>query len=115
MKNQPQRKVGEHIPCGYLMSMIWILNGIENKNDVYKKNTEKYKTFSVPVTKEVKRIGKTGEETSKSISYRLQLVDSTKFWQAYCQILLIILLKEFIKLNTNMEITLKNAKRMKLN
>ena len=25
------------------------------------KNTEKYKTFSVPVTKEVKRIGKTGE------------------------------------------------------
>ena len=61
LKNQPQRKVGEHIPCGYLMSMIWILNGIENKNDVYKKNTEKYKTFSVPVTKEVKRVGKTGE------------------------------------------------------
>ena len=36
LKNQPQQKVGEHIPCGYLMSMIWILNGIENKNDVYR-------------------------------------------------------------------------------
>ena len=42
-------------------------------------NTEKYKTFTLPVTKEVKRIGKNGEEITKTISYKLQLIDSARF------------------------------------
>ena len=33
-------------------------------------NTEKYKTFSVPITKQVKRIDKNGEEITKTISYK---------------------------------------------
>ena len=36
------------------------------------KNTNKLKIFSVPITKEVKRIGKNGEETAKAISHKLQ-------------------------------------------
>ena len=42
-------------------------------------NTEKYKTSPVPITKEVKRIGKNGEETTKPISYKLQFIDSARF------------------------------------
>ena len=36
-------------------------------------------------------------------------------WQANYQILLIILLKKFVKLNVNMDMTIKNVKRIKLN
>ena len=36
-------------------------------------------------------------------------------WQAYYQILLIILLKEFIKLNANMDMITKNVERVELN
>ena len=39
----------------------------------------KYKTISVPITKEVERNGKKGEEIKKTISYKLQFIDSTKF------------------------------------
>ena len=27
-----QQKIGEHIPCGYLMSTIWGFDHIENKH-----------------------------------------------------------------------------------
>ena len=36
-------------------------------------------------------------------------------WQAYYQVLLIILLKEFIKLNANMDMITKNVERVELN
>ena len=36
-------------------------------------------------------------------------------WQAHYQILLIILLKEFIKLNVNTDTMIKNVKLMKIN
>ena len=40
----------------------------------------------------------------------------TKYlWQAHYQSLLLILLKEFIKLNVNIDMKLKNVKRAKLN
>ena len=42
-------------------------------------NTEKYKSFSVPVIKEVKRISKNGKEITKTISYKLQFIGSTRF------------------------------------
>ena len=35
-----------------------------------RENTEKYKTFSVPIEKEVTRIDKKGKEIIKTISYR---------------------------------------------
>ena len=37
------------------------------------------KKLLVPIEKEVRRIGKKGEEITKSISYRLQSVDSARF------------------------------------
>ena len=44
-----------------------------------RENTEKYKTFSVPITKEIKRIGKDGEKTTTIISHKLQFTGSARF------------------------------------
>ena len=41
-------------------------------------NTEK-KTFSVPIEKDVTRISKDGEKIRKTISRRLQFIDSARF------------------------------------
>ena len=43
------------------------------------------------------------------------LLIAQDFWQAHYQILLIILLKEFIELNVNSDIMIKNVKHVKLN
>ena len=42
-------------------------------------NTEKYKTFTVPIGKEVTKIDKNGEEITKNISYILQFIDGARF------------------------------------
>ena len=34
-ENSSTTKVREHIPCGYLMSTIWVFNNIENKHTFY--------------------------------------------------------------------------------
>ena len=42
-------------------------------------DTEKYKTFTVPVEKEVTKINKNGEEITEDICYILQTIDSARF------------------------------------
>ena len=42
-------------------------------------NTEKYRTFIVPIEKEVTTIDKNGEEIIKNISYRFQFIHSARF------------------------------------
>ena len=49
------------------------------KNIFLEKNTEKYLTFTVPIEKEVTRINKNGEKTTKNISYILKFIDSARF------------------------------------
>ena len=61
--------------------------------------TEKYITFSVSLEKEVIRMDKNGKEIAKTISYRLQFIGSARSMATHFQILLIILSREFIKLN----------------
>ena len=73
-------------------------------------NTERYITFTVPVEKKGTRIDKNGEKLQKNISYILQFIDSARFMAARYQILSIIFLKEFIKLNVNMDTMIKNVK-----
>ena len=46
-------------------------------NRVGQTNAE-YKIFSVSITKEVKRIGENGEETTNTISYTLPSIDSAR-------------------------------------
>ena len=42
-------------------------------------NTEKYKTFSVPIEKEVTKIDKDGNESVVTISYKIKFIDSARF------------------------------------
>ena len=42
-------------------------------------NTEKYKTFSVPIEKEVTNIDKDGNESVFTVSYRVKFIDSSRF------------------------------------
>ena len=51
----------------------------EGKFNCLGENTEKYITFSVPIKDEVTRIDKNGKEITKTIFYRLQFIDSTRF------------------------------------
>ena len=43
------------------------------------KNTEKYITFPVLIQKEVMRVNKSRREITKTLSYRLQFIDSARF------------------------------------
>ena len=59
-------------------------------------NTEKYITFTFSIEKKVTRIDKNVEEITKNISYILQLVNN--------------LSEEFIELNVNMDMMIKNVR-----
>ena len=72
---------------------------------------------------------KNGQKITKNISYRFQFIEKVteiylaesnlliaqELWQANCQILSIIFLKEFIKLNVNTDTMIKNVKIAELN
>ena len=63
--------------------------------------------------KEATRIDKKGKEITKTISYRLQFIESAII--THYQILLIILLSEFTKLNVHTDMIIKNITHVKLN
>ena len=46
---------------------------------LFRDNTEKYITFTVPIEKQITIIDKNGEEVTKNISYILQFIHSTRF------------------------------------
>ena len=73
----------------------------------FEENTGKNITFSVLIEKEVIRIDKKGKDIIKTESYRLQFIDYGKLPNLH---LLIILLKEFTKLNLNADAMIKNVK-----
>ena len=78
-------------------------------------STEKCNIFSAPITKEVKRIEKSGEKLYKLYLTYYSLSTTSGLWQVHYQILLIILLKEFIELNVNMGMIIKSFRHVELN
>ena len=83
---------------------------------MFRRKLWKYITFTFPIEKEYLRIYKNGEEITKGIySTDYNLLTAQSLWQAYYQILSIIFLKEFIKLNGNKDTILKNLKLAELN
>ena len=84
------------------------VKGIDKKG---KEITKKCITFLVPIEKEVKGIDKKGKEITKIYPAEYNLLISQDLWQAHYQILLIISLNKFIKLNLNTDIITKNVKR----
>ena len=81
-----------------------LANKCNQKFECLGKNTEKYKTFSIPIEKEVTKVEKDGNESIVTISYRIYLLTVQDLRQPHCQILLIISQKEFTKLNVKIVI-----------
>ena len=73
------------------------------------RKSRKYKTFSIPIEKEVTKVDKDGNESVVTISYTINVTDSARFTAIHYQILLIILQKEFIKLNAKIAIAFLNV------
>ena len=46
---------------------------------MFRRNNEKFITFTIPIEKEVMRIDKNGEQITKNISYLVQFIDSATF------------------------------------
>ena len=78
-------------------------------------NSQKYITFTLPTEKEVTKNDKNGEEVSKIYPQYYNLLTMQDLWQAHYQILLIVFLQEFIKLNINTDTMIKNLKLAELN
>ena len=74
----------------------------------YQLNIEKYITFSVPIEKEVTKVYKKRAYISKTISYRLQFIDSARFMASSLSF------TKFIKLSVNTEMMIKNVKLKEL-
>ena len=71
--------------------------------------------FLVPIEKEVKKkLVKMEKKLQKSYLTDYDIFIAQNLWQAHYQILLMILLKEFIKLNVNTDMIIKNKKREEL-
>ena len=56
-----------------------LVKEFEGEFNCPRENTKKCKTFSVPITKEVKSIDKSGKEITKAIPYRLQFNNTARF------------------------------------
>ena len=80
-----------------------------------RENTEKYITFTVLIEKQVTRIDKNKKKLQKIYLTYYNLLIAQDLWQACHQILSIIFLKEFIELNVNMDMMIKNVRPVELN
>ena len=79
------------------------------------KNTKKYITFTIPMEKEVTKIDKNEKKLQKKYHTYHNLLIAQDLWQAHYQILSINFLKEFIELNVNTDMMIKNVKLAELN
>ena len=57
--------------------------------------SEKYKIFSVPIEKEIKKVDKDLNENIVTISYKIKFIIAQNLWQFHYQILLLTSQKEF--------------------
>ena len=78
-------------------------------------NTKKYKTFSVPVTKKVKRVDENGRETIKTISFRLQFIDSARLKGSSLSNVVNNRAEGIRKTKIYMDMIIANVKRVDLN
>ena len=56
-----------------------LANEFERQFECLEENKEKYKTFSVPVKREIEKIDKDGNESVETISYKIIIIDSMRF------------------------------------
>ena len=75
---------------------------------------KKYITASVSIRQQITRIDKKMEKMQKQYPTDYILLIVQDLWQTYYQILLIIMLQEFIRLNVNTDMKIKNVKLTEL-
>ena len=75
-------------------------------------NTKKYKSFSVPVTKKVKRVDENGRETINTISFGLQFIDSARLKGSSLSIVVNNLAAGIRKTKIYMDMIVANLKRV---
>ena len=63
----------------YFFIIKELAHEFERQFDCLGENTEKYKTFSIPIEKEVTNIDKDGNASVVSISYKIKFTDSARF------------------------------------
>ena len=56
-----------------------LANAFEGQFGCISENSKKYKTFSIPIKKEIVKIDEEGNETVKSIPYKMKFIDSMRF------------------------------------
>ena len=78
-------------------------------------NTENYITFAIPIKKEVTEIHKLEKKSQKIYLTFYSLLIEQDLWQAHYQSLFIIYLTNFIKLNVNQNMMIKDVKHVELN
>ena len=62
----------------YHFIMKELANEFQGRFKCLGENTEKYKTFHVPIEKEVTKIDKDGNESVVTISYKIKFIDSKR-------------------------------------
>ena len=82
----------------------------EREFECFGESTERRKTFSVSIKREVTKIDKDKNESVVTISHKIKFIDSANLWQVHYQILLAFSQKEFIKLNVKIVIAFLNMK-----
>ena len=73
-------------------------------------DTEKYKTFFVPIKKGITKINKDGNQSVVTISYKKKLLIVQDLWQLHYQILLVISQKQFTKIDVKTVIVFMNMR-----
>ena len=56
-----------------------LANDLEGQFECIGENKEKYRTFSVPIKKEIIKIDKDGNKTDEVTSYKISFIDSARF------------------------------------
>ena len=56
-----------------------LANKFKGQFECLGENTEKYKSFSVPVEEEIRKVDKDGNEDITTVSYKIKFIDSAIF------------------------------------
>ena len=86
-----------------------LANEFEGQFECLGENTEKYKTFIIPIEKKITKIDKDGNESVFTISYKVTFIDNARF------ILLIVSGKKLIKFNIKIVIFFLKYESVKCN
>ena len=56
-----------------------LANKFKGQFECFEENTDTYKTFSVSIEKEIRKVDKDGNEDSRTVTYKMKSIDSARF------------------------------------